>query len=371
MAIFNMVWGWQQSPTELDYLCFTAQVEDCSVTLSALWTPTAVNLEISTDWQTWNNYTIWTAISLPLAGDKVYMRNTSTVDTWFSTSVSNAYRFYINGVVAWSGDVMYLLNKNKASVVPEFGFTWLFQSASGLLFPPNISATTIRDQWCRLMFKSSWIIKAPDLPATTVWDYWYCQMFDSCSSLYSTSNISATSLWNYACEYMYNTCQGLKKAKPLPTQTVGTNCYQKMFYMSRYLEEAPWYIGATSLSSSCCSQMFYQCNQLKTAPRIDATAVEASSCSRMFYQCEKLEQLPRLKALTLADSCYEEMFRWCTKIKMSTTQVDDYQTEYRIPIAGTWTSWNNSLYLMFMSTGGSYKGNPSVNTTYYTSNVLV
>ena len=91
----------------------------------------------------------------------------------------------------------------------------------------------------------------------------------------------------------------------------------------------------------------------------------------MYYQCTNLEQLPNLLSLTLADSCYEAMFRGCSKIKLSTTQVDDYQTEYRIPKTGTWTAWNNSTYLFALSTGWTFTWWPSVNTSYYTSNTLV
>jgi hypothetical protein len=65
------------------------------------------------------------------------------------------------------------------------------------------------------------------------------------------------------------------------------------------------------------------------------------------------------------------MFYGCSLIKLSTTQVDEYQTEYRIPFSGTGTTASNALGSMFANTGGTFTGTAIINTTYYTSNTVI
>ena len=60
------------------------------------------------------------------------------------------------------------------------------------------------------------------------------------------------------------------------------------------------------------------------------------------------------------------MFSGCTGIRVSDTQSDEYNIEWRIPSTGTIisaaTAWNTS---MLGFTSGPYTGNPTINTTYY------
>ena len=67
------------------------------------------------------------------------------------------------------------------------------------------------------------------------------------------------------------------------------------------------------------------------------------------------------------------MFNGCTKIKLSSTQTEEYTQEYRIPTFGTGTTAIDALTDMFASTGGTFTGTPSINTTYYlsTDNMIV
>ena len=91
----------------------------------------------------------------------------------------------------------------------------------------------------------------------------------------------------------------------------------------------------------------------------------------MFLNCTSLVTTPALPATTLADYCYGNMFRNCGKIKISTTNVGSYNNTYRVPFAGTGTVVSNSLTDMFTGTGGTFKGTPTINTTYYTENTVV
>ena len=88
--------------------------------------------------------------------------------------------------------------------------------------------------------------------------------------------------------------------------------------------------------------------------------------SHMFDGCTNLTTAPELPATTLAQSCYFYMFNGCIKLKLSTTQTTEYKTPWRIPSSGTISSepngWNAN---MLAGTGGTFTGNPSINTTYY------
>ena len=73
-----------------------------------------------------------------------------------------------------------------------------------------------------------------------------------------------------------------------------------------------------------------------------------------------------MPATTLTSECYSGMFNECTMIKVSDTPTEAYTIEWRIPATGDVVSegenWNSN---MLASTGGTFTGNPSANTTYY------
>ena len=93
----------------------------------------------------------------------------------------------------------------------------------------------------------------------------------------------------------------------------------------------------------------------------------------MFYGCTSLTATPSLPATTLANYCYSSMFRGCSKIKLSATASGTYTKSYRIPKNGTGTTVSYALDNMFDNTGGTFKGTPEINTTYYLdeSNTIV
>lgn len=94
----------------------------------------------------------------------------------------------------------------------------------------------------------------------------------------------------------------------------------------------------------------------------------ANACyAYMFKDCTSLTQAPTLPATTLASSCYSFMFNGCGSLKLSSTKTDEYTQEYRIPSSGEGVTATNALLDMFKSTGGTFKGTPGINTTYYLS----
>ena len=128
-----------------------------------------------------------------------------------------------------------------------------------------------------------------------------------------------------------------------------------------------------TMANYCYAYMFQGCTALTQAPSLPATTLSNSCYFNMFQGCTALTQAPSLPATTLANSCYEAMFHGCASLKLSSTKTDEYTQEYRIPSSGNDTSATNALTDMFTSTGGTFTGTPSINTTYYLSsdNVII
>ena len=143
-----------------------------------------------------------------------------------------------------------------------------------------------------------------------------------------------------------------------------------MFCECRSLTTAPE-LPATKLAISCYGSMFDGSTALTTAPALPATRLAYGCYHSMFKGCTALTTAPALPATRLSERCYNFMFRGCTNIKLSTTQTGEYQTPYRIPKSGTGTTATDALTDMFLNTGGTFTGTPTINTTYYTSNTVV
>ena len=126
-----------------------------------------------------------------------------------------------------------------------------------------------------------------------------------------------------------------------------------------------------TLSNYCFVNLFYGCASLTTAPSLPATTLRQYCYTQMFYWCTNLTTLPQLPSTAAPIHCYNMMFAGCSKIKLSTTQTWEYQTPYRIPTEWTWTTWNYWNYQMFYNTWWTFTWNPTINTTYYTSNTVV
>ena len=216
------------------------------------------------------------------------------------------------------------------------------------------------------------LTQAPTLPATTLATSCYYGMFSGCTSLTQAPSLPATTLAVGCYDSMFQGCTALTQAPALPATTLATSCYYYMFYGCTSLTQAPA-LPATTLATGCYYYMFSGCTSLTQAPSLPATTM-ASNCYRyMFNGCTSLTQAPTLPATTLADSCYYNMFNGCTGLKLSSTQTGEYTQEYRIPSSGTGTTASNALTDMFASTGGTFTGTPSINTTYYlsTDNMIV
>ena len=151
------------------------------------------------------------------------------------------------------------------------------------------------------------------------------------------------------------------------TFNIASYCFSYMFYGCTSLTTAPS-LPVTTLADYCYDSMFRNCTSLTTAPSLPATTLVDFCYYMMFRNCTSLTTAPSLPATTLADYCYNSMFRGCTAFRVSTTKTGSYQHAWRIPTSGEGTTASNWNTYMLLDTGGTFTGNPTINTTYYVEN---
>ena len=306
-------------------------------------------LEYSTDGSAWSTWDGTTTLSSAISGSDnvLYLRGTENT---VITGNNPDYKWVLTGSnIACAGNIENLLDYTTV------------ESGSHPTMAP----------YCYFgMFSGcTSLTQAPALPATTLSGHCYANMFSGCTSLTQAPALPATKL-GYGCyQAMLYGCTALTQAPALPATTLAINCYQGMFYGCTSLTQAPA-LPATTLTNTCYGRMFQGCTSLTQAPELPATTLENYCYINMFYNCTGLTQTPALPATTLADYCYQNMFYGCTKIKLSSTQTGEYTVAYRIPTTGTGTTATDALRDMFSSTGGTFRGTPAINTTYYLSNTV-
>lgn len=219
-------------PVSDDYLCFTSLEADNHIDLGRHGSPTAVQLEISTDKSTWSDYTIWTDITLANIWDKLYWRNKSETMTGFS-SWDGTYQFTTSWKFAVSWDINYLLCKNNIDVlhdyVPEKWFLNLF-AWTKITSAPKMPALCLT----RLCYEQTFIncedlTTPPALPATDLADWCYSYMFAGCTSLSTSPRLPATQLWNREYNWMFYGCTSLSTLPELPATYIWYISYAEMF----------------------------------------------------------------------------------------------------------------------------------------------
>ena len=252
-----------------------------------------------------------------------------------------------------------------ATTLAETCYYNMFNGCTGLTEAPQLPATTLANSCYYNMFNGcTGLTEAPQLPATTLADSCYYGMFKGCTGLTAAPALPLTELANSCYAYMFQDCTGLTTAPALPATTIATNCYANMFQDCTGLKTAPA-LPATTIAINCYNSMFRGCTALRTAPALPATTLANSCYYNMFYGCTGLTAPPALPATTLKSGCYQYMFSGCSSIRVSTEQTDEYDTPYRLPEEGQGTGLDSYMFGMFATTGGTFTGNPTINTTYY------
>lgn len=316
-------------PVSDNYLCFTANENNCSISTKVYYSLTTTpSLEYSTDKGNWVPFILnSTTVDLPNTGDKVYIRATSSNATF--SDASGWISFEISGSVAASGNIMSLLDKNCGGTsVPEHAFRCLFWNNSTLTTAPALPATTLEGGCYREMFQGcSSLTIAPELPAETLANNCYRCMFQGCSALTTAPDLPATTLEEYCYNQMFKGCSSLTEAPLLPATTLADCCYCSMFSDCSSLTEAPL-LPATTLAEACYEGMFYGCKSLTTAPTLPATILATSCYNEMFSGCSVLITAPTLPATTLAEDCYTYMFYGCSSLSSITVHFATWSDIY-------------------------------------------
>lgn len=345
-----------------DCLTFTGETSEFTLAVGSNgakeWDGT---LYYSTDHNMWN---VWDGTAISSANKKLYLKGKG--NTKFYTS--KGARLSLSAKAGCSGNIQTLLDWESppTSIPANYCYPYMFYECTSLTQAPELPATTLAEYCYYFMFYGcTSLTQAPALPATTLAKSCYNAMFLVCTGLTAAPELPATTLAPYCYAAMFRGCTGLTAAPELPATTLAENCYNAMFLVCRSLTTAPA-LPATTLANYCYRSMFNGCTNLTTAPALPATTLANYCYSGMFAGCTNLTTAPALPATTLADYCYDSMFSGCSKLKLSTTQTTEYKTPWRIPSSGTISSepsyWNTKT---LTGTGGTFTGNPSINTTYY------
>ena len=360
---------------ELEVKEYVEFVSSTPMTITPKYTNPGVTLQYSLDGTSWTNIT---SGSITSSANIIYFigRATGTKSLYNSSSSDNAWIFTGSTNLECNGKLDRLLqdvlgDDNDILTIYANCYSYMFYDVNTLIKAPILQATTLANYCYNNMFGGCTnLTVAPELPATTLANYCYQNMFYNCISLTTAPILQATTLANYCYNNMFGGCTNLTVAPELPATTLANYCYQNMFYNCISLTTAP-ILQATTLANYCYNNMFGGCTNLTVAPELQATTLAIFCYRYMFERCTNLTVAPELPATTLANYCYSGMFYGCIGLKLSTTMTGIYDTAYRIPTAGTGTVSTNSLADMFMNTGGTFTGTPTINTTYYTENTPV
>ena len=159
-----------------DSLCFTAEEPNSTVKLQANGNAPVVNLQTSTDGQSWTPYTIGDTITLANANDKVYFKAIGSNDRMGSRFSDYNY-FSMTGKIAASGNTNSLLEEDEQTVRT--------MSLAGKSYC-----------YYRLFYNCISLTSAPELPATTLANNCYQNMFQNCRSLVNAPVLPVTTLAN-------------------------------------------------------------------------------------------------------------------------------------------------------------------------------
>ena len=189
-------------------LCFTAKAGQSMLRLSKIGSPDNINLQTSTDGNTWTPYNIGDVITLTNIGDKVYFAAVVSNYT-LASSPENYHRFDFIGEFEASGNVNSLLEED-----------------------PNIARTMSLEgrNFCyAYLFSGTSLTTAPELPATTLAYGCYAGMFKDCTLLTQAPVLPTEGLAEFCYYYMFENCTALTQAPELPAYQLVDSCYAYMF----------------------------------------------------------------------------------------------------------------------------------------------
>ena len=315
---YTAVYEEEETPTQGDWLCFTAEQEE-----SAVWYVSEVvdlfpDLQYSIDeGKTWTPLTDGDMVILKNVGDKVYFKGNNPNGFSHEEGGEAISSFCMQGLIAASGNVMSLIDGvGKTTVIPNPNcFSQLFRNCKALTKAPKLPATTLTEGCYADMFMDcEKLLEAPELPATELATICYQQMFVGCVSLTKAPVLPATKLAYLCYGRMFGSCSHLTQVPDLPATELAEWCYSNMFENCTSLVTPPE-ILATKMVKLCCDEMFMNCTSLKKTPNLSSAEVALDCYRDMFLDCTSLTEVSELPATELAFGCYWRMFMGCTSLK--------------------------------------------------------
>ena len=314
-------------------------IENVGETLASIQYNTKnINIKISKNYKTWNDYTSGTEIELN-PKERVYIKSDYVEDTGYKP------RFVFNGDRAHlraRGNIASLIYGtndayvNKYTSTEKYCYYCMFYGCTSLTQAPELPATTLSSYcYSHMFYDCTSLTQAPELPATILSYSCYMSMFSGCTSLTQAPALPATKLYYDNCyDSMFSRCTSLTQAPELPAMTLARYCYQNMFSGCTSLTQAPELPATPLYYDNCYNRMFYGCTSLVQAPELPATTLSSYCYYEMFYGCTSLARAPELPAVIPGEKSYTGMFRGCKKI----TYIKVLAT-FENNLAGTFENW--------------------------------
>lgn len=149
--------------------------------------PNALSLEVSTDGENWQPWTlVGTDYSYTLdAGQTLCVRNTSEYFVAPSKSRSDYWRFFLDAETHASGSITSIAVNNKNyTELDNYCYYSMFAACTNLITAPELPAMILSEDCYDYMFGGcTSLVKAPELPATALAEFCYNAMFAECRTL--------------------------------------------------------------------------------------------------------------------------------------------------------------------------------------------
>lgn len=251
---------------EPDYLCFTAV--DTGATIRVPNMTASMNIEYSFDRETWTRLTS-IAVTLPNAGDKVYLRGSNALG--LGTSGDSLFTME-NGRIAASGNVDTLLKYvNELTTVPGNGYKYMFKNCTNLVSAPYSNARYVNgeSQYAFMFQGCTGLTSIPKFPFIEARETNYARTFEGmykdCTGLTGTLDLSYIySPLDFCCE-TYSIFEGTNYTKVDLSNLLYAPSYAcKRAFMNMTELESVDLSGLEELTGNySCEQMFKNCTNLK------------------------------------------------------------------------------------------------------------
>lgn len=280
-----------------------------------------LNLEYSSDGETWQSWNYKTNRITANAKEKVYLRGQN--EEWTSITGTDAAEPFdkhkFNSIITVSdaqfnigGRLSSLFTGNEEESDKSIIMSGIFcnsscRDASKLIVPKKAKLSYA------FMGCSSLISAPRKLSDSILHVNQYKSTFDGCTSLTKAPQLPSTSLTARCYNRLFYGCTSLMKAPELPAMKTAESSYRSMFYNCTSLMEAPE-LPATTLAESSYRTMFMGCSSLVKASQLPATSLAPYCYSNMYENCTSLAEAPELPATSLTSYSYSFMFKGCTSL---------------------------------------------------------